>query len=200
MFLFEMTQTRGERIPLYAAIQPHGKYLLFQLCWTSRVTGLTMKISVRNRHCREQRVRERESDGKSDRWEMSTLWRSKVPQVWTPIIYRQSSYPCQRAVSLCADLSLLWPGRPDPSTAQCTFSLSLSLPLFFSSFNPSTSVQFSPLAYLLHFYPTWPVLCHLRFNIFSLYLILLFPCWVVNDPIVMFLMISHICKPCALWD
>lgn len=47
----------------------------------------------------------RRSEKRSDGWGMSTLWRSELPRVWTPIIYRQSSNPCQRAVSCWADLS-----------------------------------------------------------------------------------------------
>lgn len=105
------------------------QHFLLLVCWVSpRIT----KKSVRIRPHRQQR------EGKSDGWEMNTLSKSKVPQVWTPIIYRQSSNPCQRAVSFWADLSRLsslpWPGWPAPSTAQCSLSLScfLTLKLSFS--------------------------------------------------------------------
>lgn len=81
---------------------------------------------------------------------MSTLSKSKVPPVWTPIIYRQSSQPCQGAVSLWADqssasLSALTETTWSDDTAQCTL-LSVSGAL-------SLMLNFSPslLFYLCHF-------------------------------------------------
>lgn len=77
--------------------------------------------SVRTMHRRQQR--------KSDRWKMSTS-RSEVPQIWTLIIYRQPSCPCQRAVSCWTDLSSFylcyeWDGLAP--TGQCTHSLPSTL-------------------------------------------------------------------------
>lgn len=139
--LLEMMQTRAKRIPLYAAAQPYEKCLSLQLCWTSHPSthhwsadeNITENnfSSFRIRHHRQQR------QTKSDRWEMSTLSRSKVPQVWTPLIYRQSSNPCQRAVSLWADLrsaslsALTGMTRPLHGTMY-PLSLSLSLWCFLS--------------------------------------------------------------------
>lgn len=99
---------------------------------------------------------------KSDRWEMSTLSKTKVPQVWTPIIYSRPSNPCQRAVSLWSDLSgaslsaLTGTTRPLRSTmysslsAASFLSCSISPHLYFSiSFTlcSSCSYPFPPVSF-----------------------------------------------------
>lgn len=124
------------------------------------------QTSVRIRPHRQQR------EGKSDGWEMNTLSKSKVPQVWTPIIYRQSSNPCQRAVSFWTDLSRLsslpWPGWPAPSTAQCTLSLSSFLTLKLSFSLLSISAGLPTFSSLLLLKQGWsPLTSNLQFQLLS---------------------------------
>lgn len=141
-----------------------------------------MKISLKTRS-----VGNRERERKNDRSEMSTLSRSKVPHVWTPIIYRQISYPCQTAVSLWADLSsasLSALSRDNPSPPQHNVpTLSTSAALFLSP----TSIHFHPPQFSsVHWYICYIfILCNLCFSKST-----------VSVPIVMLLMISHECK---LW-
>lgn len=120
------------------------------------------QTSVRIQPHRQQR------EGKSDGWEMNTLSKSKVPQVWTPIIYRQSSNPCQRAVSFWADLSRLWPGWPAPSTAQCSLSLSSFLTLKLSFSLLSISAGLPTFSSLLLLKQGWsPLTSNLQFQLLS---------------------------------
>lgn len=134
MFLFELTQDEDQKIPLYTAPQPYGKWLVFLVCWWKYLYG------------------QQDTEKKSDRWEMSTLSKTKVPQVWTPIIYSRPSNPCQRAVSLWADLSssLLssLTGTTPPHNTIYSLSLSLVL-LFLLSF--SSSLLFHPCHSLVLF-------------------------------------------------
>lgn len=126
MFAFERKLVGTKRIPFstlhsYLAIWKVSLFQLLSCCWSAdeHVTENNSR-SVRISHCRHQR------EGASDRWVRSTS-RNKVPQDWTPIIYRQPWCPFQRAVRLWADLSpcVLWLGRLSVSTTPYTLSISI---------------------------------------------------------------------------
>lgn len=135
-----MTQTRGQR---NSTLRCHSSVwkisfisaMLDLLChWSAdqNVTGNNLN-SVKNRCCREQRerVRERVID---EKWALCGGARCPKSE---PLLFTGSPLIPVRELSAseliwAALLPLLWPGRPDPSTAQCTHSVCLCCSLFLS--------------------------------------------------------------------